>query len=276
MLQTLPAVSMTSQCAQPTNHVMSYASPTGGAVTEPLSINLPVSDISPGDHAASPPPPMMHAGTAYSDTLRAGCHSAALDVGLSRSRLLAGLDNATIQRLHCTLLLLCGHGAIPLSVATGCSGSDAAITALADLRHPFPGFSISHQFSTESDAAKQGYLRVCFPDCPLLFGDMTYMSQLNALNIKDPDHATVTSIPTPSVYIAGWSCKDLSVQSTRRAPMRATGAFGAGVGSSGSTYHSTLAYIKCHRPRFVLMENVPDVMTYKVKITQASPVPSMC
>ena len=76
-----------------------------------------------------------------------------------------------------------------------------------------------------------------------------------------------SQVPAAALLIVGWSCKDLSMQNTKRVQMKPQ--FDEGVGSSGSSYKATLQHVSMHRPRLVMMENVPDVMSHADKISQA-------
>ena len=100
-----------------------------------------------------------------------------------------------------------------MRIGTMCSGTDApVIVAKAlerTLRQHGSKVGFEHAFSVEFDAKKQEFLRANFPDCGLLFADVTHMGRQRNFDV-------LSGKPQPipgdlDLLVAGFSCKDLSM-----------------------------------------------------------------
>ena len=144
---------------------------------------------------------------------------------------------------------------------TLCSGCDLIVRVLAisllawcsvlDVRGVF---DLVHVFACESVAWKRRFI-LEQPHAPrYVFEDACRMGNATA-----PEARTGGMQPVPPVdlVICGWVCGDSSPMNSARKRRRSE--FQAGQGASGSTFEGTLSYIAAHRPRWVILENVPNL-----------------
>ncbi len=118
----------------------------------------------------------------------------------------------------------------PLRVGTDCSGIEAPIQAFENLDVEF-----KHVFSSDKDPHVQQMVRANFAGHHI-YEDLTKR-----------DHAQV---PDCDVYMAGWPCQGNSSAGKRKGFADAR----------SQVFHSVVAYIRCHQPRLVLLENVENLL----------------
>ncbi len=118
----------------------------------------------------------------------------------------------------------------PLRVGTDCSGIEAPIQAFENLDVEF-----KHVFSSDKDPHVQQMVRANFAGHHI-YEDLTKR-----------DHAQV---PDCDVYVAGWPCQGNSSAGKRKGFADAR----------SQVFHSVVAYIRCHQPRLVLLENVENLL----------------
>ncbi len=118
----------------------------------------------------------------------------------------------------------------PLRVGTDCSGIEAPIQAFENLDVEF-----KHVFSSDKDPHVQQMIRANFAGHHI-YEDLTKR-----------DHAQV---PDCDVYVAGWPCQGNSSAGKRKGFADAR----------SQVFHSVVAYIRCHQPRLVLLENVENLL----------------
>ncbi len=118
----------------------------------------------------------------------------------------------------------------PLRVGTDCSGIEAPIQAFENIDVEF-----KHVFSSDKDPHVQQMVRANFAGHHI-YEDLTKR-----------DHAQV---PDCDVYVAGWPCQGNSSAGKRKGFADAR----------SQVFHSVVAYIRCHQPRLVLLENVENLL----------------
>ncbi len=118
----------------------------------------------------------------------------------------------------------------PLRVGTDCSGIEAPIQAFENL-----DVECKHVFSSDKDPHVQQMVRANFAGHHI-YEDLTKR-----------DHAQV---PDCDVYVAGWPCQGNSSAGKRKGFADAR----------SQVFHSVVAYIRCHQPRLVLLENVENLL----------------
>ena len=122
----------------------------------------------------------------------------------------------------------------PLRVGTDCSGIEAPIQALENL-----GVLFRHVFSSDKDKHARDMIRTNFAPAGSghqLYGDITQR-----------DHSRA---PKCDVYVAGWPCQGNSAAGKRK-----------GFGDERSqVFYSVVEYIRYHKPRVVLLENVDNLL----------------
>ena len=140
----------------------------------------------------------------------------------------------------------------PLRVFTMCSGTEAPLLGLAELRDAFDriglsGLDFEHVASAEIEPLKQAYISRNFKP-PVLFRDVTDFGNEDALPL------TVYAAPQEppgdvDVVIAGTSCVDFSSLNLSQPDFEAGS-------ESWATMWGVMKYAEKHRPKMVLLENV--------------------
>ncbi len=119
-----------------------------------------------------------------------------------------------------------------LTVGTDCSGIEAPIFALRALQVPH-----RHVFSSEIQPHLRSFIeRVMQPD--IVYGDITQ---------RDVKH-----MPRVDIYVAGFPCQ----------PYSKAGLGEGARDARANVLDAVLAYIRTHRPRIVLLENVPQLIRH--------------
>ena len=124
---------------------------------------------------------------------------------------------------------------MPLRVGTDCSGIDAPIQALINLKVPFV-----HVFSTDTDVLCGETIRANFCPQSLVVGPHA--------DITTRDVGLMESV---DLYVCGFPCQPFS-------------KLGARMGFDdprGVVFFGCLKYIRYHRPQFVVLENVKTLLT---------------
>jgi site-specific DNA-cytosine methylase len=117
-----------------------------------------------------------------------------------------------------------------LHVGTDCSGLEAPLLALRRLAVPF-----RHRFASEINSCARRVLLANFaPD--YLYHDVTMRS--------------VRRVPKVDLYIAGFPCQPFSSSGSKGGFLDFEGR--------GTIFREIFAYIKHHRPRCFVLENVVD------------------
>jgi len=140
-------------------------------------------------------------------------------------------------------------GAVPVSYATMCSGTESPIMAMqmfSDACQELHGTSLNfdHRFSCEIDPTKQGYIYRNF-DVKLLFRDIQELGGQDAHTAWN----SLETVPSADAAVAGTSCVDFSSMNGHKK------AIDEG-GESGDTFQGLLEWVKVHRPILVCNENV--------------------
>jgi len=140
-------------------------------------------------------------------------------------------------------------GAVPVSYATMCSGTESPIMAMqmfSDACEELYGSALNydHRFSCEIDPTKQGYIYRNF-DVKLLFRDIQELGGHDAHTAWN----SLETVPSADAAVAGTSCVDFSSMNGKRK------AIDEG-GESGDTFQGLLEWVKVHRPILVCNENV--------------------
>ena len=113
-----------------------------------------------------------------------------------------------------------------------------------------------HEMSVEADVAKQRFLLKMCPGVRVLFSDAKELTQKYAVDVR-----TGTKVAVPRFLdhvIAGWVCKSHSVENMQRG--RFATCLSSGDGKSGETYKALTDYIRVHKPKRVLLENVTGIL----------------
>ncbi len=122
----------------------------------------------------------------------------------------------------------------PVRVATDCSGIEAPIQALQNL-----GIRFEHVFSSDIDPHARATIRANFASANpehILYEDMSAR-----------DHSQA---PGCDLYVAGWPCQGNSRNGKRK----------GFEDDRSKVFYSVAAYIRHHRPRVVLLENVDNLL----------------
>jgi len=162
------------------------------------------------------------------------------------------------------------NGDEQLTVGTACSGSDCihdGLSAIDDVlfsdTHSARPFFTQH-FGCELDAEKRRFIRLSKPGISCMFTNVTCLRHDTALNAFAPSGATAATPVRPVfLFLAGFSCKDLSSLNPQSGGFKS--ACANGTGRTGSTYAACMDYIRKHRPSVCVLENVKKL---------ASPDPS--
>ena len=153
----------------------------------------------------------------------------------------------------------------PLSIATACSGTDAVIKLMLRLddvmqelcgQRTFATF-FSQAFACESDDAKINFHSDQFGRSGVMFRDVCDLG--NPMGAEDVYTSITTLIPWACLIIAGFSCKDASLQNARKRYY--SDVIQTGERSTGSTWHGLLDYLDSVHPWAMLAENVEGLMS---------------
>ncbi|KAK6359728.1 hypothetical protein TWF696_000868 [Orbilia brochopaga] len=138
----------------------------------------------------------------------------------------------------------------PLRVATMCSGTESPLLALGlittHLKSVFGAeMTIEHVFSCEIEPWKQAYIERNFQP-PILFRDVCELGE----DFATTAYGARVEVPgNCDLLVAGTSCVDYSSLNN----------FGKGLndgGESGRTFWGMFRWVKKHRPKIVILENV--------------------
>ena len=146
-----------------------------------------------------------------------------------------------------------------LMVASACSGSEVARVAFDDLARLL-GCKVVTAFTCEKEPWKREWIRnvvepcvgdengCCFTDIELLSGRHAFCER----------HGKNCDIPKCFVWSAGFSCKSLSKLYAKCRPMG--NCLQNEEGSSGKTFRGLRTYVRSHRPRVLVLENVEELI----------------
>ena len=176
--------------------------------------------------------------------------------------MLMQMMKSLLGKLHPTCLaLLISLLMVPggLSVGTACSGLEtphftvlAVTAALAEMGHAINGFCID--FSCEFDPNKARFI-MAFARPALIFKDIRDLGKAAANTWKD----TIDSIPCVRLFIAGFSCKDMSYMSVKRKADGTADYIQKGMGTTGATFAGVILYLVAHMPTAGIFENVKGI-----------------
>ena len=124
------------------------------------------------------------------------------------------------------------QAAAAIQIGTDCSGIEAPIQALENL-----GVHFEHVFSSDKDRHARAMIRANFA------GSRHQLYE----DIMLRDHARA---PACDVHVAGWPCQGNSRAGKRKGFEDAR----------SHVFHSVVEYIRYHRPRLVVMENVDNLL----------------
>ena len=158
----------------------------------------------------------------------------------------------------------------PLLMATACSGTDAVVKLMSEWdgvmrdllglkeskRSAMAPF-FSQVFACESDDDKINFHSDQFGRLGVMFRDVRDLG--NPMGASDVHTGIMTMIPWACLIIAGFSCKDASMQNARK--RHYSDVIRTGARSTGSTWHGLLAYLDSVRPWAMLAENVEGLMS---------------
>lgn len=161
-----------------------------------------------------------------------------------------------------------------IHLGTLCSGTDFVIKVFqvlflgASRFLGAPEMQVSHTFSCERDKAKQRWIRQqCDP--PLLFADASEMRQPMAFDVIS---GRPQPVPPVHVLVAGFDCRSVSrMNNNRRDYLQ---CISEKTGSTGATFDAVLSYVARHRPRALVLENVPQLRTASASMETAAAQPS--
>jgi len=145
-----------------------------------------------------------------------------------------------------------------INIGSLCSGMDMGVLCASAIAEAWndpvtaggrcrTALKVCHVFSCERNEAKRRSLRRQSPDCKHLWRDIREVA--TGMAYCDITGRVTRTIGCDLLQI-GWSCTSLSVMN----PVPA--AFDDASTSSGETYKAGFEYIKRHRPRWVMQENV--------------------
>ena len=158
------------------------------------------------------------------------------------------------------LAWLFGH---ELTWFSGCSGTDSpdwVFTALTALL----GFTALHMASAEHNSAKRQWIRrVCNPRW--LFQDLFDLSRITA-RCERGVRVVMAMLDHLDLFVAGFSCKDLSALNTAQKNIQKL--LRDGGGTSGSTLAGVLLVLQWRRPRSFIFENVPNLRYYMAPLAK--------
>ena len=133
-----------------------------------------------------------------------------------------------------------------LRVGTDCSGIEAPIEALLQLKIPF-----RHVFSSEIDKFCIQSIKANYSP-EILFGDKE-----GPFPDGDITKRNVSDIPDIDLYVCGFPCQSFSVAGNRE----------GFAGKSGSVFFSCMEVIKHKKPRYFILENVKGLLNHDNKKT---------
>ena len=158
----------------------------------------------------------------------------------------------------------------PLPIATACSGTDAVakwMLRLDDVMREMLGPSGRHRsaqapffsqaFACESDVEKIRFHADQFGRAGVLFRDVRDLG--SPVGAWDENSGMLTMVPWVCLLIVGFSCKDASLQNSRKRDY--DDVIRTGGGTTGSTWHGVLGYLSSVRPWAVLAENVQGLLS---------------
>jgi DNA (cytosine-5)-methyltransferase 1 len=126
-----------------------------------------------------------------------------------------------------------GGNPSPITVGTDCSGMEAPIQALRNLRVPY-----SHTFSCDNDTAVRKTIAANYPPDELQ----------DDITTRD-----VRLTPTVDLYVAGFPCQPFSSAGKQQGFADSKGR--------GVIFYNVLDYIKTHVPKVFILENVKGLTT---------------
>lgn len=109
-------------------------------------------------------------------------------------------------------------------------------------------------FSCEFDKLKRQWILENFPDTQRLFADIKTLKHRQVLNVVT---GAMESVPSTDVFITGFVCKSVSSENNERKAFK--NCITEGTGSTGETFSGMMDYVKKHRPRVVIAENVKGI-----------------
>ena len=154
----------------------------------------------------------------------------------------------------------------PLRVATACSGTDGIIKWLGVFSCvlgslgvlPPVGSFFDFLFACEFDKDIYKFHTDQFGSSVSLFQDIRDLGQeFGAFEVHS---GALLLVPWVSLFICGFSCKDVSIQSSRKRERSDT--IRTGMHSTGSTWHGVLDYLANNRPWVCLCENVEGLLSH--------------
>ena len=123
-----------------------------------------------------------------------------------------------------------------LRVGHDCAGMEAPSQALRNL-----GVSLTSVFASDIDKFACQTIEANFRPTTLYRGKVQG-------DITKRDHSRA---PGCDLYFAGWPCQDNSTMGKRKGFR----------GARGQVFHSVLAYLRCHKPRLAVLENVRGLLS---------------
>jgi len=122
---------------------------------------------------------------------------------------------------------------MPLRVGTDCSGIEAPIIALRQMKIPF-----IHSFSSEIDVHCIKMIRANFSP-NILYGDIR--------------HRSLQGLPDVDLYVCGFPCQ----------PFSSAGKRNGSTDPRGQIFWECLRVIRSKKPRWFLLENVPGMLSLR-------------
>lgn len=146
----------------------------------------------------------------------------------------------------------CENTTISVTVGTDCSGAEAPIFALREIKQALRkkgcNLLIRHQFSCDIERHSRNFIaHNCDP--VHVFGDLTKRQKPDLKSYCYKTHESVP-IPTVDLYIAGFPCKDFSFLNKNRQCLD---------GPHAKVFFGVCEYIRKKRPRCFILENVMGI-----------------
>lgn len=146
-----------------------------------------------------------------------------------------------------------------LRVGTACSGSDGIMLVIQEFsrlvgRQGSLPMKVVQVFACENVAWKQEWIRCMFPaphGPAAIFDDIASLGCDRGYDVLSSSMVPVEAV---DLLVAGISCRDASLLSSRRSERLTCVADGSG--TTGSTAAGLLAYVRRHLPPFIIVENV--------------------
>ena len=149
---------------------------------------------------------------------------------------------------------------VGFTLGTACSGTDSPVFVVAALKEIFSKggqqVNIRHVFSCELDSEKQKWIQEACPELETLFADIRQLRDRNARNVIS---GKFEAVPKVFLFVAGFSCKDLSALNPNQSSH--IHYIGNGEGSTGATFDGVIGYLILHQPNLVILENVCGIAT---------------